>query len=319
MKAWLRRLAFLLGLALIDTPRAAQAPCPPPLALPSGEALAEAQQQARDRGFLWRLSRDGRDSYLFGTLHVGRLAWSAPGPRLMQALRDTDLVALELDPLDPQTSRGFALAMERVAMPQRALGDAVRQRIQRLAERACLPAQVLQGQHPLMQVMQLTVLEARHERLEPFFAQEVMLSLAATRMKRQVLSLETPAQQVAALLPPDASHLGEDLDRALRQIEEGRARTVLRRLAQVWEDGDLQALRDYAAWCDCQHDEHDRATFARLNDQRNAHLATRIAELHARNLKVFAAVGALHMTGPLALTLLLEQQGFRVERVVLSR
>ncbi len=317
MRGRLAALGGLVAAALIGAAQATGTPCPPPLPAPSAHALAQAQDAARDRGFLWRLSRDGRDSYLYGTLHVGRLAWSAPGPRVRQALRDTDLVALELDPLDRETSRGFEQAMKQAAVP--ALDEPVRQRLRRLAERACLPAQALQDQHPLMQVMQLTVLEARHERLEPAFAQEIVLSLAATLMNRHVLSLETPAQQVAAILPDDWSRFGEDVDRTLRQIEEGRARPVLRRLAQVWEAGDLDALQNYADWCDCQADDRDRAAFARLNDQRNPHLAARIAELHGRDLKVFAAVGALHMTGPQALPRLLQALGFAVERVVLSR
>ena len=33
-------------------------------------ARSRGARAARDHGFLWRISRDGRSSYLFGTLHV---------------------------------------------------------------------------------------------------------------------------------------------------------------------------------------------------------------------------------------------------------
>jgi hypothetical protein len=57
----------------------------------------------------------------------------------------------------------------------------------------------------------------------------------------------------------------------------------------------------------------------RLNDERNPNLAARIDALHARGQRVFAAVGALHMTGPRALPALLAQRGYRVERVDFAR
>ena len=43
--------------------------------------LDEAQRHARDRGFLWKLEKDGRTSWLYGTVHVARLEWAFPGPR----------------------------------------------------------------------------------------------------------------------------------------------------------------------------------------------------------------------------------------------
>src|SRR5882724_5290074 len=76
---------------------AAQTRCPP-LAQPlSPEQLEAGMRDARDRGFLWRISKDGRTSYLYGTIHVGRVAWMFPGPVLTDALRASDVVALELD------------------------------------------------------------------------------------------------------------------------------------------------------------------------------------------------------------------------------
>ena len=54
---------------------------------------------------------------------------------------------------------------------------------------------------------------------------------------------------------------------------------------------------------------------ARLLDARNPALAEGIDALHASGRRVFAAVGALHFIGPLGLTALLGQRGYRVERV----
>jgi uncharacterized protein YbaP (TraB family) len=61
--------------------------------------------------------------------------------------------------------------------------------------------------------------------------------------------------------------------------------------------------------------EAERAQLRRLNDARNPFLAERIDALITQGHRLFAAVGALHMTGPQALPRLLEQRGYRLERL----
>ena len=56
----------------------------------------------------------------------------------------------------------------------------------------------------------------------------------------------------------------------------------------------------------------------RLKVDRNPALADRIAALHIQGHRVFAAVGALHMTGPMTLPRLLAARGFSVERSPLA-
>lgn len=299
-------LAWLVPLRAAD--------CPPPLPELNPEVMERVHYEAQDRGLLWRLTRDGRESWLFGTLHVGRLAWAAPGPAVREALRGSDLIALEIDVLEPRTSQALQVAL--AAAPTATPPPALQQRLARLVERACLPPKTSEQMPALMLALQLSLLEARREGLEPFFAQEIILGMAARASRKPVVSLETVEGQVSALVPKDREALLRDIDRALALIERGQARGMMRRLAQAWADGDLETLAAYEQWCDCIVDEHDRASFARLNDQRNPHLARRIAELHGDGQRVFAAVGALHMTGPLALPRLLADAGFRVERVV---
>ena len=62
--------------------------------------------------------------------------------------------------------------------------------------------------------------------------------------------------------------------------------------------------------------EAEAKFYRRLNDERNPGLAAGIDKLHRDGKRVFAAVGALHMTGPKALPTLLANMGYKVERVV---
>jgi uncharacterized protein YbaP (TraB family) len=306
LRAWAAAvLALGLGHAI------AAPPCPAPPEAPTAAQWQAAQREARNLGLLWRLSKDGRDSWLFGTIHVGKPAWSAPGPALRQALARSDVLALEVDPTDPQLAARLQQATRDVPPADAAL----RERLQAQAAAACVPPEALQGLHPMLQLMTLTLLQARQDGLDAAFSQELMLAAAARSAGMRIVALESVAQQIGALLPQDPVQAQRLLEQSLDQLERGRASPILRRLVEAWAAGDLETLERYAQWCECADTEEQRAWLRQLNDERNAHLAAGIDALHARGQKVFAAVGALHMTGPQALPRLLQQRGYTVTRV----
>jgi uncharacterized protein YbaP (TraB family) len=313
LRAMLRRLmhAFCWLLAL-GTPLVVAAPCPPPPVLPTAAQLQAAQ--AQDRGLLWRLQRDGRTSYLYGTLHVGRPEWMLPGPRVAAALAGSPVLALEIDPADA-ASQGELAAGDKAAAQ---LPPALQARLARQVAAACLPEGALDSLAPAMQAVVLSVLEARWAGLDPAYAQELALTLNARAAGHRVVALETVAQQMQLLVPGQAQAAQAMVEQALAQLESGTARSTIGRLARAWETGDLAALEAYTSWCDCVHDDKDRAALRALNDERNPALAAGIDALHRQGGPVFAAVGALHMTGPAALPRLLAARGFTVERVVLA-
>jgi len=293
-------------------PPGGSAACPPVAAAPTPAALQAAVRQAQDRGPLWRLQKDGRVAWLYGTLHVGRLDWAPPGPTVRAALADSDTVALELDVLDPTVRARLQWPAD---LPMPRLDGPLNNRLARRIAAACLPTGILDGQHPVMQLTTLAVLEARWEGLDVGFGQEVVLAGFAGSTGKRVISLETPELQRDALLPRDEAETRRLAADMLTQLESGALRRSAARLAQAWAQADLATLEDYPRWCECITTEADRAWIKRLNDDRNPHLAERIAALHAEGRQVFAAVGALHMTGPQALTMLLAQRDFTVERV----
>jgi uncharacterized protein YbaP (TraB family) len=310
--AWFRLSAATVLVLVLCLGAAPAAPaCPPPPVQPSVAQMQAAQRDARDLGLLWRLSKDGHDSWLFGTIHVGTLAWSTPGPRLREALMRSDVLALEIDPMDP----GLAAQLQQATRNAPPAEPDLRRRLQAQAEAACLGADALAGVHPLLQLMTLTLLQARHEGLDAAFAQELMLAAAARAAGLSLVALESVEQQVGALLPSDPAQMQQLLQQGLEQLERAVAAGVLRRLTAAWADGDLDTLQRYAQWCECAEDEAQRAWLHRLLDERNAQLAAGIDALHAQGRKVLAAVGALHMTGTQALPELLQQRGYQVQRV----
>ena len=52
----------------------------PPAAPHDAERFQRGLRDATDHGFLWRISKDGRTSYLYGTIHAARSSGCSPGP-----------------------------------------------------------------------------------------------------------------------------------------------------------------------------------------------------------------------------------------------
>ena len=308
---------LLCGLVAPRTHAQAGANCPPVAQALTQEQIQQGLRDARDRGFLWRITRAGRNSWLYGTVHAAKREWIFPGPQVSQALKASDTVALELDMLDPEIVR--RLAEGAAAQPKITLPEAMQQRLQRQAEAECVPAQALAPLSPELQVMTLSALVGRRDGIDPAYGIDGFLSGFGRGAGKTVVSLETPEQQLQALQMPSPQATLEFVESGLKDLESSRARPHVLRIVQVWADADLDALSRYESWCECLDTEADRALQARLIDARNPLLADAIAALHGRGKAVFAAVGSLHMVGPLGLPGLLALRGFRVERVPFSR
>lgn len=291
--------------------------CPPPAPTPdlSRAALSRAMAASVDRGLLWRIEKDGRSSWLYGTMHLGKADWMIPGPRVLRALAQSDTLALELDLADPATAAAFSApfdpdARARVLTPER------RRRLARQAVAACLPEGALASLRPILQVTTLAMLAARSEGLYGDYGSEVFLSGVARAAGKPVVALESAALQLKMLAGDSEAEEAEQVDQALDELESGQAAALAGELARAWARNDWSRLDSYARWCDCVRTPAERRALQRLLDDRNPGLADGIARLHDQGQRVFGAVGALHMIGPQGLPALLAARGFRVTRVV---
>jgi hypothetical protein len=315
--------ALVFGVAAAQAATASEPPgpaCPPAAVMPdlSPAGVDGAMQRAVDRGVLWRIEKDGRRSWLYGTLHLGKADWIFPGPRVRRAIAQSDTVALELDPLDAATQAALSAPADEAATA-RVLTPERRRRLDRQAAGACLPEAALSKMSPLLQATTLVLLSARSEGLYAEFGTEPFLSGLAHRRGEPVVALEIAAEQLEALTGGSDAEQGEQIDAALDELEAGRSAAQAGELAQTWARSDRAKLDRYAQWCECLRTAADRRMLQRLLDDRNPHLADGIARLHAEGRRVFGAVGALHMIGPQGLPALMAARGFQVTPMLLMR
>jgi len=317
----IRLAAGLAGALVLGSSAAGASPpasgCPPTAQQPSPDAVQTGLRNARDRGFLWRLVKDGRSSYLYGTVHVAKLDWVFPGPKTMQALNASDTVALELDLLDPALQRRMANAI--AARRDPALPAALTQRLQRQAQIECIAPEMLAGLGPILQIATLSSLVGRRDGIDPAYGIDMFIAGLAHAAKKNTVSLETPELQLDTLTNDPDTPLDALVESGLDELESGRARPLLNRLVRIWADADDAELARYESWCDCLKTDADRRAMRRMLDDRNPALAAGIDALHAGGQQVFAAVGSLHMIGPKGLPALLAERGYRIERIKPAR
>ena len=314
---------FAAGLALL-TPlgsaaqTAAAAPACPPAAVPlDPDRFREGMRRAEDHGFLWRVARDGRTSYLYGTIHAAKPAWMFPGPRTLAAFESSEVLALELDLLDADVRDRLAKAA--AARPDERLPAALDARIERRMAAECVTGAPWRAFAPEFQVATLAVLAARREGLDPSYGIDLVLALIARDFGKATASLETPEAQINALRMPTHAATIEFVTASLDELDANRSAPMLARLANAWTDGNLAELEGYEGWCDCLGSAAERAAEKRLVADRNPLLAQAFDALHGGGRSVFAAVGSLHMIGPGGLPALLRQRGYAVEPVRFSR
>ena len=305
---------LLAGACCVFTFAAAHAACPPS-AIASLEKPGTALRNGVDRGMLWRIERDGRTSWLYGTIHIGRGDWVRPGPTIQKALTQSDTLALELDSRDEATAAAMAQPADPEVLARVLSGERARRLARQNAE-ACVPPGALSKLQPILQVTALAGLVARADGLYPEFGVDETLAVAARNSNKPIVALESAAAQLKVLTGDSEAEEGEQIDAALDELESGKLRGQLKELADVWARSDAGKLGRYAEWCDCLNTPAEQRLTKRLLDDRNPNLADGIERLHAGGKGVFAAVGALHMIGPQGLPTLMAARGFKVTPVL---
>jgi uncharacterized protein len=286
--------------------------CPPMPTAPETAKIQEIAKSAKDRGFLWKIEKQGRTSFLYGTIHINSLEWAIPGPKTMAALRESEMVALEINLFEPEVREAMSNPVK-LATNSQTLNETLKLRLDAQLKRTCAPLEFFAKQPPMMQIAGAIAFDARFLGLEAAYGSEVFLIGLAQGVKKPLVGLESAAVQLNAIVGNDTSN--EVFESALAQLESGKARRMLSRLHAAWgasKDADIENLQ---SWCECLDSDADRKYMRQLNDDRNPGLAKGIDKLHGEGKRVFAAVGSLHMFGDKALPKLLREMGYTVERV----
>ena len=112
--------------------------CPPPAAQLTPERIQQGVRNAQNRGPLWRVTKAGQSSWLYGTAHLSSVDWVFPGRNVVTAMQQADVLALELNVLDAESLKPLTQPADPAVIAR--VFDAPRAtRVARQVALACLP------------------------------------------------------------------------------------------------------------------------------------------------------------------------------------
>ena len=96
-------ILFTISIGVQAQTQATGSSCPPPPMLLDQQMAYISNMPAKNSGFLWRIEKAGRLSWLYGTMHLNHIDYAKPGQQVMMGMRISDVLALEINPYEPQT------------------------------------------------------------------------------------------------------------------------------------------------------------------------------------------------------------------------
>ena len=279
-----------------------------PAATPPGDdpwAPKTAAAKVIDRPMLWAAEKDGKTTYLFGTIHLGVNADAQLPPWVKQIFDGARAFAMEADISDPKLigalkrddggSLQLDLGPEHWAKFEQAVG-----------------ADLAKGLDKMKPFAAMSVLEAKF--LPTTLPMDSVLETRAKDQHKPVVYLEQAMRQLEIV---DPFMTAADVKAFLDHLD--YARTQSTEMLAAYVRGDDEALGkqfdDQTLWIAAGRDPAQFPAFVKaLLGDRNETWIPVIEKLHADG-GGFVAVGAGHLVGPHDVLGLLAARGFTVTRV----
>jgi uncharacterized protein YbaP (TraB family) len=293
------------------SPRAARAVLAALLAV-CGTTIAIAQARP-GRGFIWSVERDGRTSWLVGSLHV-LTKDSYPLPTAMdQAFGRAKTLMEETDVNDITSPEIIGVVATKGMFTngqtlETVLPAAAYQQLTQRMAATGLPIEMVKLMRPWMVELTLSGLELQRAGFDPELGIDVHYRRLAADNKMGLSMLETAAEQIDYLA-------GLPLDLQVAQLQktlaEGDAELKeVRQIAAAWRAGDANAIEQLLV----KGMQESPAYYQSLVVDRNRRWIPRIESCLATG-NCFIVVGAAHMVGTDGLIAMLKQKGYRITQL----
>ncbi len=265
---------------------------------------------------MWRLSANGKDLYLLGSIHALSPDYY-PLPRVIDEAFDwAEQVVLEVDisRIDPEATAELTRTLGHYPAGQ-SLDSQLTPRTLGLVKRylAARGASLEQVSHvrPWLLGLQIGLAEVQRLGFDPGLGVESYFTQRAMAEGKRIGQLETLAEQLQILAadPPDIQDLS--LRVALEEI--GGLEQDMSRMMAAWSSGDadllyLQAIESL------NREPVFGPQIDRIIHDRNRTMAAEVRKLAASDTDTLVIVGALHLGGPQGMLALLAKY-FQIEQI----
>jgi len=313
----MRRIsALLLSLVLSWTAQAMDMSIPP--AASGAAEFVSTPHEAPRRGALYRVRHDGKTSYLFGTIHVGKQTFFPLEPAVTRALADSSALVLELD---VRAAEPFQKALAKYG--NYPAGETIRDHLSanallvlnRALARAGLKLKDVERYRPWLVANILVGQEIEKSGFNRSAGVEGYLLQAAARDKKPLRELETADYQLSLFATlSDAQQEGYLLEN-IAEIDNGMALKKSAGLIEAWGAADASRIAELTQ--ELTTGDSVSAIFMdrTLLGKRNPEMADRIGAMMDSGGTPFVGIGLLHLVGANGVPALLQRRGYEVEQL----
>jgi uncharacterized protein len=277
--------------------------------------LSVVAASADASGLSWRVTApEGGSLYLIGTVHAARPDFYPLPDPITEAFEVADTLVLEVDTtaVDPAAAARFGRE-HGTLLDGRTLEDLLGtedwRRASEWGRKLGIPQHRLAKMRPWLAAVTLVSLEIRRIGLDSALGMEMHFATRAVEREMPILELETLVEQLSALSNLSSEAETEFLKQSLTTADEFEA--SVNTIVDSWLAGDADAMQRVL------EDSYDGADeiYDAVMRARNQRWLPAIEKMLASDRVHFVAVGALHMVGEDGLVELLEERGYRVERL----
>ena len=261
---------------------------------------------------LWRVDGPGSHVYLLGSVHVLRAGDQIQSAAVERAYAAAQGIVMELD-FDDFDTEAFGTVIASKATDAgglvEVLGEASYARAVEQASRLGFDLEPLRTTEPWFAALGVTEMALGRLGYDSEHGVEATFTTRARADGKPITGLETPEFQIGLM---DALPADQQRELFFKSIEEaGQLPGLIEPMLDAWRRGDVTALRGEL-----------ESTFEPFPDlyellivDRNERWAPQIVALLGGPQDHLVIVGALHLIGEHSVISLLEQRGYRVERL----
>ncbi len=267
---------------------------------------------------VYRISHPGQSAvvHLIGTVHALKPSFHPLAPAFMDAFRQSEQIAVELDPtLSSEPERVATLTgliQANPAIVEYSMSKSLRKELGSYARSQSVPVDMLFAMTPAVLQVDISTLKLNAMGYDPRYGVDMFFINEARTTGKPIIELETLEEQYRPLinLPLDVQNrlLAETLD------ELDSASDTMEELLEYWLAADADAL--YRNMMSEFKNREDLVSLkTALFDERNVRMADAIKGFSSGNSSTLVLVGAGHLGGEGGIIQLLERDGFDVTQL----
>ncbi len=268
-------------------------------------------KQTGANSLLWKVSKDGKESYIFGTVHLPSKQFEKIPAEVSDAIKSTDICLNEIEP-DEKNQLEIAKGMR--LSDEKNLNDIIgTDRFSKLAKIVTNYTPPISQNYLNRVKIWAALLFISYPKKGYDLSMDILLYQHAVMLGKRTEGLETATQQLSALESFTTEEQIQILDDAIAEAENGYP--TVSKIIKAYVSQNLDEM--VSLFSDKEKDLPEQLKEKYLNKmliERNLIFKDSILK-YTNEGSVFAAVGAGHIIGDGNLLQLLENEGFVVEPV----